>query len=124
MSKEPSKSILRAPGSTNGQKKTLIFASPTKDNSPKVRKENFSKYTCACHLCTKKSMDLSSLYSSSPPLSPSFHSFFSSSTPSSSSYYPNPEYQGYQFSAAQYSYRTSSPFLFFSFLKSRKLIRD
>ena len=55
MSKEPSKSILRAPGSTNGQKKTLIFASPTKDNSPKVRKENFSKYTCTWHLCTKKS---------------------------------------------------------------------
>ena len=59
-----------------------------------------------------------------PLLSPSFHSFFSSSTPSSSSYYPDPEYQGYQFSAAQYSYHTSSPFLFFSFLTSRKLIRD
>ena len=34
----PAKSILKVPGKGNIQKKSLIFASPTKDNSPKKRK--------------------------------------------------------------------------------------
>ena len=37
-SKEPSKSILRVSGATNGQKKTLIFASPSRDSSPERKK--------------------------------------------------------------------------------------